>query len=67
LIVIDDLWFLKDKAVDQHENMPLAELVTIYPKDEGVKSVMKSLDEGCYLPNCVDLEELSNFSREVES
>jgi hypothetical protein len=66
LIVIDDLWFLKDKAADQHENTPLAELRTVYPKRRAAERVMRELDEGLYLPNCVDLQELSNFCREVE-
>jgi hypothetical protein len=67
LIVINDLWFLESYAVDQREKMPLAELVTVYPKEKGAKRVMKALDEGRYLPNCVDLKELSQFSRDVES
>jgi hypothetical protein len=66
LIVIDDLWFLNDKAADRNENMPLAELRTVYPKRRAAERVMKDLDEGFYLPNIIDLQELSNFSCEVE-
>jgi hypothetical protein len=67
LIVLDDLWFLERKAADQYGGSPLANLVTIYPGEEFAKEVMRQFVEGRYLPNCVDLEEISKLYSEVES
>jgi hypothetical protein len=67
LIVINDLGFLAGNAAKASDTIPLAELVTIYPKELAAKQLTNDLAKGRYLPNCVYLPELLNLSKEVDA
>ncbi|MGI0081572.1 MAG: hypothetical protein ACRECH_18380, partial [Nitrososphaerales archaeon] len=68
LIVIDDLWFLNGNAAKASDKIPVAKLVTIYPKELAAKQLTKDLaTKGRYLPNCVHLPELVNFLNDVDA
>jgi hypothetical protein len=62
LIFVDDLWFLKAPVA-----MPLPELVTIYPKKIAAERLMAGFREHRYVPNCVDLVELTQLSVQIEA
>lgn len=62
LIVIDDLWFLTAGAYTTGiRPFPPAELITIYPKRLIANQLTNDLMTGRYLPNCVDLRELTQL------
>jgi hypothetical protein len=65
LIIIDDLWFLEGNRRRGTDRTP-AELVTIYPKRLAAKQLTKDLTEKRYLPNCVNLRELTKFVKELQ-
>jgi hypothetical protein len=65
LIVIDDLWFLKENQQRTNDKMPLGELVTIFPKQLAAKQLTRQLIDRRYMPNCVHLPELVSLLDEV--
>ena len=67
LIIINDLWFMGDSSTNASGRIPLAELVTIYPKKLAAIQLTKDLARRRYLPNCVDLPELENLLSDVEA
>jgi len=65
LIVVDDLQSLKQSA-NHPGGMPLSELVSIHPRRPASGKVILHLADGRYLPNCVDLDELTILSQRIE-
>jgi hypothetical protein len=66
LIVLNDLRGLDIPAADPHAERPLAELVSIHPRKPAAGDVIEHLSNGRYLPNCVDLGELTTLSNQIE-
>ena len=65
LIVVNDLQFLKQPA-NHPGGTTLSELVSIHPRAPAAGDVILHLANGRYLPNCVDLEELTLLSQRAE-
>jgi hypothetical protein len=63
MIFINDLWFHREPKITNV--FPLAELVTIYPKRLAARALTDELARGDYLPNCVNLSELTKLLRQV--
>jgi hypothetical protein len=65
MMVIDDLGFLEGSTASSGE-LPLAELVTIYPMEAAAERLAHNLTKGRYLPNCVHLPELMKLLEHEE-
>ena len=66
MILINDLWFTDELAANSPTEIPPAELVTIYPHSLAADDLMKHIGDGNYVPNCVDLEELTTLIGSIE-
>jgi hypothetical protein len=66
LIVVNDLQCLKEPT-NHAGGTPLSELVSIHPRTPAAGNVILHLADGRYLPNCVDLDELTILSQRVEA
>jgi hypothetical protein len=66
MILIDDLWFTHEPAPNPPSKIPPAELVTIYPHKLAADDLMKHIGAGNYVPNCLDLEELTTSIGSIE-
>jgi hypothetical protein len=66
LIVLNDLRCLGKPSADPNDNRPLAELVSIHPRKPAAGNLIEHLANGRYLPNCIDLDELTALSNAIE-
>lgn len=66
LIVVDDLRCLRQPTANPHGDRPLAELVSIHPRKPASGQLIERLASGRYLPNCVDLDELTVLSDRIK-
>jgi hypothetical protein len=66
MILINDLWFADEPVASLLPGTPPAELVTVYPHRLAADKLMKHIGHGHYVPNCVDLEQLTALIEEIE-
>jgi hypothetical protein len=66
LIVLNDLRCLVKPSAESNGNRPLAELVSIHPRKPAAGNLIEHLANGRYLPNCVDLDQLTALSNRIK-
>jgi hypothetical protein len=66
MIVVNDFRCLRQPTTRPRGDRALAELVSIHPKRPAAGQLIDELASGRFLPNCVDLDELTDLSDRIE-